>query len=259
MLRFRRRVMIHIRRPEEIERIGESCRIVADALDLAASMVAPGVLTRDIDRKLEELIRDRGAEPSFLGYRGFPASTCISINEQVVHGIPGDRELLEGDIVGIDVGAFRNGYHGDSARTFGVGAVSDEAVKLLRVTQGALMAGIGEAKPGTRLGAVSNAVQRHAEEAGFSVVRDLVGHGIGRKLHEEPQIPNHGPPGAGPLLREGMVLAIEPMVNLGGWEVRVLEDEWTVVTLDGLLSAHFEHTIVVMREGARILTGSGAA
>lgn len=248
--------MINIRRPEEIERIEESCRIVADALDLAGSMAAPGVMTRDIDRKLEELIRDLGAEPSFLGYRGYPASTCISVNEQVVHGIPGDRELLEGDVVGIDVGAFKGGYHGDSARTFGIGRISDDAVRLLRVTQDALTAGISMAKPGARLGAVSNAVQKCAEGAGFSVVRDLVGHGIGRKLHEEPQVPNYGPPDAGPVLRAGMVLAIEPMVNLGGWEIRVLDDEWTVVTLDKSMSAHFEHTIVITRDGARILTES---
>ncbi len=250
--------MIHIRRPEEIERIGESCRIVAEALDLAASMAVPGALTGDIDRKLEDLIRDRGAEPSFLGYRGYPASTCISVNEQVVHGIPGDRELIEGDIVGIDVGACKSGYHGDSARTFGVGTISDVAARLLRVTLEALLAGIGAARPGARLGAISNAVQSRAEEAGFSVVRDLVGHGIGRKLHEEPQIPNYGPADAGPILREGMVLAIEPMVNSGAYAVRVMEDEWTVVTFDGSLSAHFEHTIVVTREGARILTGSRA-
>lgn len=246
--------MIYIRRPEEIERIAESCRIVAEALDLAGSLVAPGVSTGAIDRKVEELIRDRGAEPSFLGYHGFPASTCISVNEQVVHGIPGDRVLQEGDIVGVDVGAYKNGYHGDSARTFGVGAVSDQAARLLQVTLDGLMAGIEAARPGLRLGAVSNAVQTHVEAAGYSVVRDLVGHGIGRKLHEEPQVPNFGPADAGPLLREGMVLAIEPMVNTGGWEVRTLDDEWTVVTLDGSLSAHFEHTIVMTRDGARILT-----
>jgi methionyl aminopeptidase len=246
--------MIHVRTPEEIQKIRESARIVAEALDLAESLIAPGVRTREIDRKIEELIRDRGAVPSFLGYHDYPASTCISINEQVVHGIPGARELREGDIVGVDVGAFKNGFHGDGARTFAVGEVDPEAVRLLRVTYESLMAGIAAIRVGERLGVISHAVQSYAEGQGFSVVRDLVGHGIGRKLHEEPQVPNFGPRDSGVVLREGMALAIEPMVNQGKWEVQTLDDQWTVVTRDHKLSAHFEHTVVVTTEGAEILS-----
>jgi methionyl aminopeptidase len=246
--------MIYIRRPDEIEKIRASGRIVAEALELARDLVKPGARTGDIDRKIADLIRARGAVPSFLGYHDYPASTCISINEQVVHGIPGDRRLQEGDIVGVDVGACLNGFHGDAARTFPVGQVDAEAERLLRVTQEALMAGIGAVRSDVRLGVISHAVQAHAEANGFSVVRDLVGHGIGRKLHEEPQVPNFGPIESGPVLREGMALAIEPMVNQGGWEVYTLGDDWTVRTRDGKLSAHFEHTVVVTSEGAEILT-----
>jgi methionyl aminopeptidase len=246
--------MIYLKRTDEIEKIRASSRIVAEALDLAGNLVAPGVRTGDIDRKVAEMIRAEGAVPSFLGYHDYPASTCISVNEQVVHGIPGDRVLQEGDIVGVDVGVYLDGYHGDAARTFPVGRVDAEAARLMRVTQEALMAGIGAIRPNVRLGAISHAVQVQAERNGFAVVRDLVGHGIGRKLHEEPQVPNFGPADAGPVLREGMALAIEPMVNQGGWEVITLGDAWTVVTRDGKLSAHFEHTVVVNSQGAEILT-----
>jgi methionyl aminopeptidase len=247
--------MIAIKRPEELERMRESARIVAEALELAGGLVAPGVSTREIDRGIEELLRSWGATPSFLGYHGYPAASCISVNEQVVHGIPGDRRLQVGDIVSIDVGALKGGFHGDGARTFPVGEITEEARTLLRVTEEALMAGIEAIRPNRRLGAISHAIQSYAEARGFSVVRDLVGHGIGRKLHEEPQVPNFGSADSGVLLREGMVLAIEPMINLGGWEVYTLEDQWTVVTRDGKLSAHFEHTVAVAADGPEILSG----
>lgn len=243
-----------LKRPDEVEKIRASSRIVAEALALAGTLVAPGVTTAEIDARIEELIRGRGAVPSFKGYRGFPAATCISVNEVVVHGIPGPQRLEEGDIVGIDVGVYLDRYHGDGARTFPVGAVSSSAARLLAVAQEALLAGIAAIRAGGRLGAVSHAVQAHAETHGFSVVRDLVGHGIGRNLHEEPQVPNFGPATAGPVLRPGIVLAIEPMVNAGSWEVKTEADHWTVVTLDGRLSAHFEHTVVVREDGPEILS-----
>ncbi len=243
-----------LKRPDEIDKIRESARIVAEALALAGSLARPGVSTREIDRQVEELIRGAGGVPSFLGYHGFPASTCISVNEQVVHGIPGDRILRNGDIVGIDVGVYKNEYHGDAARTFPVGTVDAEAVRLLRVAEEALDRGIAAIRPGLRLGVISHAVQSWVEENGFSVVRDLVGHGIGRKLHEDPQVPNFGPAETGPVLRAGAVLAIEPMVNQGTWEVRTLDDQWTVVTKDGRLSAHFEHTVAITPDGPLILS-----
>ncbi len=245
---------VHLKRPDEVEKIRASARIVAEALQLAGTLVVPGVTTAEIDSRIEELIRSRGAVPSFKGYRGYPAATCISVNEVVVHGIPGTRRLQEGDIVGIDVGALLNRYHGDGARTFPVGAIDAEAARLLEVAEGALHAGIAAIRPGGPLGAVSHAVQSHAEANGFSVVRDLVGHGIGRSLHEEPQVPNFGPATAGPMLRPGTVLAIEPMVNAGTWEVKTEADRWTVVTLDGKLSAHFEHTVAVRDDGPEILS-----
>lgn len=246
--------VVVLKRPEEIEKIRESARIVAQALEFAGTLVRPGVTTGEIDRKIAELIRGAGGVPSFLGYHGYPASTCISVNEQVVHGIPGDRVLRDGDIVGVDVGVYKNEYHGDAARSFAVGTVSAEAARLLRVAEEALDRGIAAIRPGARLGAISHAVQSWVEENGFSVVRDLVGHGIGRKLHEDPQVPNFGPAESGPVLRAGAVLAIEPMVNQGTWEVRTLEDHWTVVTKDGRLSAHFEHTVAVTPDGPMILS-----
>jgi len=243
-----------LKRPDEVELIRESARIVAEALDLAGSLARPGMATAEIDRQVKAHIEERGGVPSFLGYHGYPASTCISVNEQVVHGIPNGRVLREGDIVGVDIGVYRKGYHGDAARTFAVGEVDPEARRLLRVTEEALLRGIEAIRPGGRLGLVSHAIQRHVEAEGFSVVRDLVGHGIGRKLHEDPQVPNFGPAEAGPVLRPGLVLAIEPMVNQGTWEVYTLEDRWTVVTKDGRLSAHFEHTVAVTENGPEILS-----
>jgi len=212
------------------------------------------VTTSELDRLAEEFIRSQGGRPSFKGYRGFPASICSSVNDQVVHGIPGPRELKDGDIVGIDVGVELEGYHGDAAWTFPVGEVSDEAKRLLQVTREALAMGIAQARPGGRIGDISHAVQSHVEAAGFSVVRELVGHGIGREMHEEPQVPNYGPPGRGPRLMVGQVLAIEPMVNIGGAEVVTGSDGWTIATRDGSLSAHFEHTVAVGATGPVILS-----
>jgi methionyl aminopeptidase len=246
--------MISIRRPEEITRIAESARIVAAALRLARERMRPGVTTEAIDRELEGFILSQGATPSFKGYRGYPASACISINEVVVHGIPSARALAEGDIVSVDVGAYKDGFHGDGAWTFPVGRIDEESARLMEVTRTALLRGIEEARPGARLGEISNAIQSHVERQGFSVVRMLVGHGIGAQLHEDPQVPNFGSRRQGPILSEGMVLAIEPMVNAGGFEVYTEKDEWTVATRDGSRSAHFEHTVAITGDGPRILT-----
>ena len=231
---------------------------MAESLDLAGTMMLPGVQTGEIDQAVEKLILSHGAKPSFKGYHGYPKTTCISINDQVVHGIPGKRELVEGDIVGLDVGAFLDGFHGDGARTYAVGDVSEEAQRLMSVTQECLQCGIEKARSGNSVGDISSAIQKHAERNGFAVVRQLVGHGIGRSLHEDPQVPNFGTPGRGPKLRAGMVLAIEPMVNEGTPEVCTLDDEWTVVTKDHKNSAHYEHTIVIAENGPVILTvGNG--
>jgi methionyl aminopeptidase len=237
----------------------ESCRIVAEVLALIGSRIASGVRTRDLDRVAEEYIRTRGGEPAFKGYGHdrrnlFPGTLCVSIDDEVVHGIPGGGTIEEGQVVSIDVGVKKNGYYGDGARTFPVGRVSEEKSRLLRVTEEALLLGIAEARSGNHLHDVSAAVQRHVEAAGFSVVRDLVGHGIGKNLHEDPAIPNYGEPGTGVLLKEGMALAIEPMVNAGTHRVTVGDDGWTVRTADGKASAHFEHTIVVTTGEAEILT-----
>jgi methionyl aminopeptidase len=242
----------------EIERIRKSAAVVAECLDLAGTMMHPGVSTGEIDEAVEKLIRSYGAQPSFKGYHGYPKATCISINDQVVHGIPGERKLVEGDIVGLDVGAFLDGFHGDAARTYAVGEVSEEAQRLMKVTQDCLRHGIEKARAGNSVGDISSAIQKHAESNGFNVVRQLVGHGIGRSLHEEPQVPNFGTAGRGPKLRAGMVLAIEPMVNEGTHEVYTLDDEWTVVTKDHKNSAHYEHTVVIAEDGPVILTvGNG--
>jgi methionyl aminopeptidase len=246
--------MIALRTPEEIAKIRASSRIVHDALHLAGSMIAPGLATEEIDRAVDAFIRGRGAVPSFKGYRGYPASVCVSVNEQVVHGIPSSRRLADGDIVSVDVGAVKDGYHGDSARTFSCGTVSPDAEKLMAVTRDALARGIEAARPGGRIGDISHAVQAHVEAQGFTVVRALVGHGIGRQMHEEPPVPNYGKAGTGPALRAGMVIAIEPMVNAGGLDVVTLEDGWTIVTKDGSLSAHFEHTVAVTEQGPVILS-----
>jgi methionyl aminopeptidase len=237
----------------------ESNRIVGEVLELLASKVKPGLTTAELDRIAEEYIRSRGGVPAFKGYGSdrrnlYPATLCVSIDDEVVHGIPGKRVLEEGQIVSVDVGVKKNGYFGDGARTFPVGRVSDEKQRLMRVTEEALLKGIAEAKAGSRLYDISAAVQRHVEASGFSVVRDLVGHGIGKHLHEEPAVPNFGVAGTGMVLQEGMALAIEPMVNVGGYEVMVDPDGWTVRTSDGRPSAHFEHTVLVRDGDPDILT-----
>jgi methionyl aminopeptidase len=249
--------MVAIRRQDEIEKIGASACIVGGALIAVKKLIAPGVTTREIDETVEAYVRSQGATPSFKGYNGFPASACVSVNDVVVHGIPSDRALVSGDIVGVDVGAYKDGFHGDGAWTFAVGEVSEDATRLLKVAREALEAGIEMARPGRKLGEVSHAIQRHAEENEFSVVRVLVGHGIGANLHEEPQVPNYGDPRHGMALRAGMCLAIEPMVNIGGYDVYTESDDWTVVTRDHSLSAHFEHTVVITEDGPRILTTPG--
>lgn len=246
--------MIQAKSSREIEIMREAGRIVALAHAQVEKAVAPGVTTRELDAIVESFIRGCDAEPSFKGYNGFPASICTSVNDELVHGIPGQRRLVEGDILSVDIGAYYRGYHGDSAWTYPVGAISDEARRLLQVTEASLYAGIEKAIRGNRLSDISHAVQAYVERHGFSVVRDYVGHGIGHKMHEEPQIPNYGPPGRGTRLRSGMVLAIEPMVNVGSEAVRTLVDNWTVVTEDGSLCAHFEHTVAVGEDGPLILT-----
>lgn len=246
--------MVILKAPWEIQRMRASNRIVARALDVLSQAVKPGVTTRALDRIAEDLLLQEGAKPAFKGYRGYPFALCASVNEEVVHGMPSDRALVEGDIVSLDLGGIVDGYYGDGAVTVPVGSVSAEAERLLRVTRDALAQGVRAAKRGGRLSDISHAVQTHVEVHGYSVVRTFVGHGIGRELHEEPQIPNFGPPGRGPLLLPGMVLAIEPMVNAGGPEVEVLEDRWTAVTTDRSLSAHFEHTVAITENGPEVLT-----
>jgi methionyl aminopeptidase len=250
--------MIIRKSPQELDKMRRAGRITAETREKVAAAVRPGITTKDLDAIAEEAIGSAGAVPSFKGYRGFPASICTSVNEEIVHGIPGERVLLEGDLISLDVGAIWEGYHGDSAVTVFVGEPpSDEAEKLVRVTQESLEAGISQIRAGGRLSDIGHAVQQVAEGAGFSVVREYVGHGVGQSLHEDPQIPNYGPPGRGPELRPGLVIAVEPMVNMGGWETRALEDGWTVVTADGSLSAHFEHTIAVTEDGPEVLTALG--
>lgn len=246
--------MITIKNERELIYMRDAGRVVAEAFEILKDMVKPGVSTKELDAKAEDFILSQGARPAFKGYGGFPATLCTSVNEEVVHGIPSLRNLENGDIISIDCGAVINGFVGDSALTFPVGTVSSEALKLLKVTEESLYAGIAKAVDGNRLSDISNAVQQCVESQGMSVVRDYVGHGIGSKMHEDPQIPNYGPPGRGPRLKKGMTLAIEPMVNLGTFEVRTLSDNWTVVTLDGRLSAHFEHTIAITDDTPEILT-----
>ena len=247
--------MIVLKSPREIALMRDAGQILVAAMRTCRDLVKPGVSTLEIDREVEALIRERRAKPAFKGYRGFPATICASINEEVVHGIPAaTRRLEEGDIVGLDLGAIVDGYYADAAMTLPVGEVSERARRLIEVTREALDLAIAQARPGRRLGDVSAAVQRHAERAGFGVVRSFVGHGIGRELHEDPQVPNFGEPGKGPLLRPGMVLAIEPMVTMGHWEVRVLKDRWTAVTEDGSLAAHFEDTVAVTDAEPDVLT-----
>ena len=245
--------MIILKTPDEIAVMAKASRVVAEALAVLKDAVKPGVTTDELDRLAESEIRARGAIPAFKGYRNYPKTLCASVNEQVVHGIPSKRVLKEGDIVGLDLGAIVGGFYGDSAVTVGVGRIDEKTAALVRVTEESLSLAIEQAQVGNRLSDISHAVQRHVEAAGYSVVTEFVGHGIGRQLHEEPQVPNYGKPGQGPRLQAGMVLAIEPMVNMGGTAVRVLDDRWTAVTVDGSLSAHFEHTIAIQPSGPAIV------
>ena len=249
--------MITLRTASEIEKIRAAGQILREALAAAAAAVTPGITTADLDEIVGDHIKTRNATAAFLGYRGFPGHSCISIDEEVVHGIPGPRKLEEGSIVSIDAGVFKDGYYSDSAMTVPVGVIADDRGKLLEVTRDSLKAGIAAARVGNRLFDISDAIQQVCERHHFGIVRELVGHGIGTQLHEEPQVPNYvpNPPDRGMHLKAGMVLAIEPMVNLGTWEVRTLEDDWTVVAADGKPSAHFEHTVVITENGPDILTG----
>lgn len=246
--------MIFIKNNQEIDLMRKAGKIVAETLLLVEEKVRPGITTAELDRIAEEFITKHGAKPSFKGLYGFPASLCISVNEQVVHGIPGGYVLKDGDIISVDCGANINGFHGDAARTFGVGNITEEANKLINVTKESFFKGIEYAKVGNRLTDISHGIQSYVEASGFSVVRDFVGHGIGRVVHEDPEVPNYGRPGRGPKLVEGMALAIEPMVNVGSYKVKTLSDDWTVVTSDGSLSAHYENTIVILPDGPEILT-----
>lgn len=246
--------MIILKSDQEIEKISAACKIVVGVLNELKKNIKVGITTEELDKIAEEYILSKGAIPAFKGYRDYPATLCTSINEEVVHGIPSKRRLAEGDIISLDLGAIHDGYYGDAALTIGVGKISREAERLIKVTEESLCKGIEEAQLGKRLGDISWAIQSHVEGAGFSVVYDFVGHGIGKNLHEEPQVPNFGTKGQGPRLKEGMVLAIEPMVNMGGAATRILDDNWTAVTKDGSLSAHFEHTIAITGKGPLILT-----
>lgn len=246
--------MIVRKTPEQVDLMARAGRVLAEVIREMGEVIRPGVTLKELDEMAERSMRLRGAVPSFLGYRGFPASICASPNEMVVHGIPDGRKLKEGDIFSADFGLILEGWHADSAYTFPVGKVSEEARRLLQVTQDALAAGIACCRPGSRLGDVGHAIQEVIEDAGMSVVREFVGHGIGRSLHEDPQVPNYGKAGRGPVMEEGWVMAIEPMVNTGGWQTKTLDDQWGVVTADGSLSAHFEHTVAVTADGPRILT-----
>ena len=246
--------MISLKSPREIEAMRRAGRITAQARALAGAMVRPGVTTHEIDRAVRRFIESHGAKPSFLGYGGFPASACVSVNEEVIHGIPGPRKLKEGDIVSIDVGAFIGGFHGDCAATYPCGQVSEEAERLIRVTQQSFWEGIKNARRGCRVSDIGHAVQVYVEANGFSVVRDFVGHGVGARLHEAPEVRNFGPAGHGPRLQPGMTIAVEPMVCAGGWQVKNLEGNWTTVTQDGSLAAHYENTILITEDGPEILT-----
>jgi methionyl aminopeptidase len=245
--------MIILKTPDEIALMAKASRVVAEALEVLKSATKPGVTTDELDRLAEAEIRSRGALPAFKGYRNYPKTLCVSVNEQVVHGIPSKRVLKDGDIVGLDLGAIVGGFYGDSAVTVAVGRIDEKAATLVRVTEESLLLAIQQARVGNRLSDISHTVQQHVEAAGYSVVTEFVGHGIGRQLHEEPQVPNYGKPGQGPRLQPGMVLAIEPMVNMGGSAVRVLDDRWTAVTVDGSLSAHFERTIAIQPSGPALV------
>ncbi len=246
--------MVILKQPDEIAKARASNRIVAEVLSVLREKVKPGVTTRELDKIAESVTEKRGAKPAFKGYRGYPYSLCASVNEEVVHGMPSNRVLAEGDIIGLDYGVCYQGLYGDSAITLPVGKVSEEAIRLMQVTEQSLYAAIAEACDGNRLGDISAAVQETVEAAGYSVVRDFVGHGIGKNMHEDPQIPNFGKKGRGIELKKGMILAIEPMVNAGKYKVKILSDGWTVITADGSLSAHFEHSVAITDNGPEILS-----
>ena len=246
--------MITIKNAHQLEAMRQACKITAAARALAGEMVRPGVTTRQIDKAVHDFIVSQGAKPSFLNYSGYPASACISVNSTVIHGIPSDYALREGDVVSVDVGAYYKGFHGDCAATFPCGAVSAQAQRLIDVTKQSFFAGLAFVKPGHRVSDISHAIQTYVESNGYSVVRAFVGHGVGAQLHEEPEVPNFGAPGHGPRLLPGMTLAIEPMVNMGTHEVRVLQDRWTTVTADGKLSAHYENTVLITDGEPEILT-----
>jgi methionyl aminopeptidase len=250
--------MIELKSAQELEWMRAAGRVVAGLLAMLTGMVRPGLKTKALDAAARDFLREAGAEPAFLGYRGYPASICVSVNEEVVHGIPGDRRIQTGDVVSLDVGAVVSGYYGDAAVSVIVGDAPARVRQLVDTTRRALAQGIAQARLGQRLSDISHAVQRAAESEGFSVVRDFVGHGIGKAMHEDPPIPNFGAPHRGPRLAAGMVLAIEPMVTMGGPEVRVLEDGWTAVTKDRSWAAHFEHTVAITEHGTEVLTGPGA-
>ena len=249
--------MVFKRSVDEIEMISKSCQIVADTIDMITEFVVPGCIVSDLDKKAENYIKSRGARPAFKGYMGFPSTLCVSIEDAVVHGIPGEIELEEGQIVGIDCGAELNGFYGDHAKTFAVGNVSEDKKNLMTITEESLYKGIEKATPGNTVGDIGYAVQTHAESNGYSVVRELVGHGIGESLHEEPQVPNYGSPRQGYKLHAGMCIAIEPMINLGTREIYTDKDGWTILTADGKASAHFEHTIAILEDGPQILSMVG--
>ena len=246
--------MIELKTDREIEIIRSNGKILARALKLLEENIRPGTKTKELNRLAEDFITQQGAYPAFKGYRGFPSSICVSIDEEVVHGIPGERALEQGQIVSVDIGVLKDGYYADAARTYSVGEIPEKSRKLVDITREALECAVDSVKEGKHLSDVSHAIQSLVERNGFSVVRDLVGHGIGKKMHEEPQIPNFGEPGQGVMLKKGMVFAIEPMVNVGSWEIDTKDDHWTIVTRDGSLSAHFEHTVAVTENGAEILT-----
>ena len=246
--------MIVLKSRDEVEIMRRAGRVVARTLDLVGREIKPGMTTADLDALIEEFIRSEGAIPAFKNYQGYPGSACVSIDDEVVHGIPGKRVIKEGEIVSVDVGSIVDEFYGDSARTFAIGEISPGKAKLMEYTKKALMAGIDKARKDNKLGAISEAVQKVAESQGYGVVRQLVGHGIGRKMHEEPQVPNFGSADEGPVLKTGMVIAIEPMINMGTYEVKTMPDGWTVVTADGQPSAHFEHTVAITENGPDILT-----
>ncbi len=249
--------MVVLKNSEQLKLMRQACRITGEALAYAHGLVREGITTKYLDGKIREFIEKKGAKPSFLGYAGFPASACISVNDEVIHGIPSSRILLEGDIVKIDVGAFYRGYHGDSARSFAVGRVSDEALRLIEVTKQSFFDGMQRALVGGRIGDIGSAVESCVKNAGYTVVRQYIGHGVGTELHEDPEVPNYGTAGRGVRMYPGMTIAIEPMVNAGGHSVRVLSNEWTVVTLDGSLSAHYENTVAITENGPENMTDVG--